>query len=218
MAQGSSVILALVPLVPGQYKLDARHSVVGNATNLTRDARMCGEEGAGSGETGTGGKTKMIAYSHQIPIPGKLRSLPDASIRMSSSIAVDKNPPRHPSSTATRPIEVTESPFPDWEYGQGVLDGVSRFNFHTEIDPYASTRETVSNYRFLISAITPRPIEFVSTVSASLAKYWEVVENLAPFSYFQLVDHDPPMLILGFSGRPGREKDTFRNLKETGDV
>ncbi|KAL4763189.1 uncharacterized protein BDW70DRAFT_148703 [Aspergillus foveolatus] len=80
----------------------------------------------------------------------------------------------------------TKSPFPDWEYGQGVPDGVSRFNVRTEIDPYASTRETVSIYRLLIPAITPRPIGFVSTVSASLAKDGKVVKNLAPFSYFQL--------------------------------
>lgn len=152
---------------------------------------------------------------------------------MNSSIAADKGKSykiiqdvgnfkkiestRAPFKHCNSPIEVTKSPFPDWEYGQGVPDGVSRFNVHTEIDPYASTRETVSNYRLLISAITPRPIGFVSTVSASLAKDGKVVENLAPFSYFQLVDHDPPMLILGFSGRPGREKDTFRNLKETGE-
>ncbi|KAL4735096.1 hypothetical protein BDV11DRAFT_174172 [Aspergillus similis] len=92
------------------------------------------------------------------------------------------------------PIEVTKSPFPYWEYGQGVSDGVSRSSIHNEIDPYASTRETVSNYRLLISVITPRPI-----------------------GYFQLVDHDPPMFILGFSGRPGREKDTSRNLRGTGE-
>ncbi|KAL4755169.1 hypothetical protein BDW72DRAFT_200201 [Aspergillus terricola var. indicus] len=92
-------------------------------------------------------------------------------------------------------IESTRAPFKhcNWEYGQGVPDGVSKSNIYDEIEPYAPTRETVSNYRLLISAITPRPIGFV-------------------------VDHDPPMFILGFSGRPGREKDTFRNLKEKGAV
>jgi flavin reductase (DIM6/NTAB) family NADH-FMN oxidoreductase RutF len=69
----------------------------------------------------------------------------------------------------------------------------------------------VSNYRLLISGIAPRPIGFLSTVSAAGDK------NLAPFSYFQVVDHDPPMFIVGFSSRAKREKDTFRNLKETGE-
>ena len=36
-------------------------------------------------------------------------------------------------------------------------------------------------------------------------------------SYFQAVDHDPPMFIVGFSARAGRQKDTCRNLKETGE-
>jgi flavin reductase (DIM6/NTAB) family NADH-FMN oxidoreductase RutF len=36
-------------------------------------------------------------------------------------------------------------------------------------------------------------------------------------SYFQVVDHDPRMFIVGFSARTGRPKDTRRNLKETGE-
>jgi hypothetical protein len=85
---------------------------------------------------------------------------------MNSSIAADKvksykiiqdvgnfkeiESTRAPFKHCSPPIEVTKSPFPDWEYGQGVLDGVSRSNIHNEIDPYASTRRTVSNYRLLI--------------------------------------------------------------------
>ncbi|RDW59305.1 flavin reductase family protein [Aspergillus mulundensis] len=115
------------------------------------------------------------------------------------------------------PIKVTKSPYPNWQYGQGVPDdNKSARNTHHEIDPYAATRETVSNYRLLISAIAPRPIGFVSTVSAP-DENGRTVENLAPFSYFQLIEHDPPTFVLGFSGRPGREKDTFRNLKQTGE-
>lgn len=110
------------------------------------------------------------------------------------------------------PIEVTQSPYPNWEYGQGVPDKTPNPPNHHEIDPYASGREMVNNYRLLISGISPRPVGFLSTVSAETG-----TENLAPFSYFQVVDHDPPMFILGFSGRPGAEKDTYRNLKETGE-
>ncbi|OBT84378.1 hypothetical protein VE02_07882 [Pseudogymnoascus sp. 03VT05] len=35
--------------------------------------------------------------------------------------------------------------------------------------------------------------------------------------YFQVIDHDPPMFIVGLSSRPGWEKDTFQNPKETGE-
>lgn len=112
------------------------------------------------------------------------------------------------------PIEVTQTPNPNWEYGQGIPGKTKTPNLsnHHEIDPYAPDREMVNNYRLLISGIAPRPIGFLSTVSAETG-----TENLAPFSYFQVVDHDPPMFILGFSGRPGAEKDTYRNLKETGE-
>jgi len=68
----------------------------------------------------------------------------------------------------------------------------------------------MSNYRLLVSGI-PRPISFISTVSKAGAK------NLAPFSYFQVVDHDPPTFVVGFSARPGRAKDTRRNLVDTGE-
>ncbi|KAL3480004.1 hypothetical protein BJX99DRAFT_45813 [Aspergillus californicus] len=122
-------------------------------------------------------------------------------------------------------ITVTKSPFPEWSYGQGVPSTAPKSDStntntnnpptgptHHEIDPYAETRPTVNNYRLLVSGIAPRPIGFISSVSAD-----GKTENLAPFSYFQVIDHDPPMFILGFSSRPGVEKDTFRNLKETGE-
>ncbi|KAF7164543.1 hypothetical protein CNMCM5623_009040 [Aspergillus felis] len=113
----------------------------------------------------------------------------------------------------SKPIEVTQSPYPKWGYGQGVPDnGASASKTHREIDPYDSARPTVNNYRLLVSGVVPRPIGFLSTVSAVGMK------NLSPFSYFQVVDHDPPMFIVGFSSRPGRVKDTFRNIKETGEV
>jgi flavin reductase (DIM6/NTAB) family NADH-FMN oxidoreductase RutF len=67
------------------------------------------------------------------------------------------------------------------------------------------------NYSLLVSGIVPRPIGFVSTISK------DGKQNLAPFSYFQCVDHDPPVFVIGFSGRPDRPKDTLQNLEETGE-
>ncbi|KAK1635884.1 hypothetical protein BDP81DRAFT_430490 [Colletotrichum phormii] len=108
-------------------------------------------------------------------------------------------------------IEVTKSPDPTWSYGQGVRTRVSKSATHKEIDPYASDRSMINNYRLLVSGIAPRPVGFRSTLSKDGKK------NLAPFSYFQVIDHDPPMFIVGFSSRPGAVKDSYRNLKETGE-
>ena len=119
---------------------------------------------------------------------------------------------------SNKPIEVTQSPNPNWEYGQGVPDnGASASKKHHEIDPYDPDRPMVSNYQLLVSGIAPRPVGFLSTVSGS-GDDGKTTKNLSPFSYFQVIDHDPPMFIVGFSSRPERVKDTFRNLKETGEV
>lgn len=111
-----------------------------------------------------------------------------------------------------KPIDVTKSPYPNWKYGDGVPDnGASLVQKHHEIDPYSPTRPMINNYRLLVSGIAPRPVGFISTVNEKGQK------NLSPFSYFQVIDHDPPMFIVGFSSRPGRVKDTYQNLKETGE-
>ncbi|KAJ5568050.1 hypothetical protein VI817_007022 [Penicillium citrinum] len=115
-----------------------------------------------------------------------------------------------PNFSQETPIEVTKSPYPNWKYGEGVPDnGASLAQKHHEIDPYAPDRPMINNYRLLVSGIAPRPVGFLSTVNS------EGQKNLSPFSYFQVIDHDPPMFIVGFSSRPGRVKDTYRNLKET---
>ncbi len=74
-------------------------------------------------------------------------------------------------------------------------------------------------YRLLITAVAPRPIAWVSTISS------DGEHNLAPFSFFNVVCATPPLL--GFSpGNRGREdrkvfgtgfKDTLRNIRETGE-
>ncbi|KAF2629790.1 hypothetical protein BU25DRAFT_274322 [Macroventuria anomochaeta] len=111
-----------------------------------------------------------------------------------------------------KPITLIKSPDPTWTYGSGVAqDDAALSSKHVEVDPYAPDRPMINNYRLLISGIAPRPIGFLSTVSKNGKK------NLAPFSYFQVIDHDPPMFIVGFSSRPHGAKDTFLNLKETGE-
>lgn len=109
-------------------------------------------------------------------------------------------------------MSVTGAPKTDWSYGEGANDGGgSLARRHVEIDPFGPNRPMFHNYSLLISGIVPRPIGLVSTLSR------DGEENLAPFSYFQVVDHDPPVFVVGFSDRQGRPKDTLRNLKETGE-
>ncbi|WP_010284902.1 flavin reductase family protein [Bacillus timonensis] len=72
------------------------------------------------------------------------------------------------------------------------------------IDPTSiSERE---NYKFLIGSIIPRPIAFVTTLSE------EGVLNGAPFSYFNIVSSNPPMISLSIQRTEGRQKDSARNI------
>jgi len=111
---------------------------------------------------------------------------------------------------ATAPVTISQTPDSAWVYGKGVNNASRSHHKHIEINPYAPDRAMIQNYKLLISGI-PRPISFVSTVSGDGSR------NLAPFSYFQVVDHDPPIFVIGFSGRASRPKDTRSNLVETGE-
>ncbi len=66
-------------------------------------------------------------------------------------------------------------------------------------------------YRLLISAVVPRPIAFVSTLSK------DGVRNLAPFSYYMAVCSKPPTIAISILRRGERHKDTARNVLETGE-
>lgn len=65
-------------------------------------------------------------------------------------------------------------------------------------------------YYLLTSVVAPRPIAWVSTVSA------DGVHNLAPFSFFNAVAGFSPTIMFSVSYRreEPREKDTLRNVKE----
>ena len=63
-------------------------------------------------------------------------------------------------------------------------------------------------YSWMISTILPRPIAWVSTLSA------EGKTNLAPFSFFQGVCANPPTLMfVPVNTRDGAKKDTVRNIE-----
>ena len=67
-------------------------------------------------------------------------------------------------------------------------------------------------YRVLTGVVVPRPIAFVSTLSA------DGVLNLAPYSFFNAVAYDPPTIVFSSSRRTGdKRKDTLANIEETGE-
>lgn len=73
---------------------------------------------------------------------------------------------------------------------------------------------TKGNYKrgILNAIIAPRPIGWMSTVDASGNA------NLAPFSYFNIMSNDPPVLVFSCNTPEDRQsKDTLRNLSETGE-
>jgi flavin reductase (DIM6/NTAB) family NADH-FMN oxidoreductase RutF len=79
-----------------------------------------------------------------------------------------------------------------------------------EIDP----EEVSSMYRTLAGAVVPRPIAWVSTTEP------EGVDNLAPYSFFNVVAVDPPVVMFApvdDSDSPEGLKDTPRNVRETGE-
>ena len=107
----------------------------------------------------------------------------------------------------------TKTANPGWTYGSGANDGGECLKKdHVEIDPNAEGRPAASNYKLLISGIIPRPIGFLSTRSKDGKS-----TNLAPFSYTQVVNHDPPIFIVGFAGSFENQKDSLRNLVESGE-
>lgn len=64
-------------------------------------------------------------------------------------------------------------------------------------------------YFTLIQSVVPRPIAWV------LSEHMDGRFNLAPFSYFNLVCSDPPLLMLSIGKkRDGSIKDTRRNIVE----
>ncbi|MEP7312988.1 MAG: flavin reductase family protein [Pseudomonadota bacterium] len=61
------------------------------------------------------------------------------------------------------------------------------------------------------SCVVPRPIGWISTTSG------DGVDNLAPFSQFQNVSYDPPMVMFSANQTPyGLRKDTVVNVERTG--
>ena len=73
---------------------------------------------------------------------------------------------------------------------------------HTQQHPPAK-----GMYALLTTSIAPRPIAWVSSVSA------DGIPNLAPYSFFTVACTDPAILSVTSIGH----KDTWRNIRDTGE-
>ena len=80
----------------------------------------------------------------------------------------------------------------------------------TEVD--FRTLPAYPRYKLMASLIVPRPIALVTTLGES------GVVNAAPFSMFNMVGEDPPLLMISLNRlKDGRLKDTAANILRSGE-
>lgn len=75
------------------------------------------------------------------------------------------------------------------------------------IDP--TKQQERDNYKMMTGAIIPRPVAFV------LSKSTEGVINAAPFSYFNIVSANPPLISVSIQRKDGVQKDSAQNIIDT---
>src|SRR5690349_15148359 len=65
-------------------------------------------------------------------------------------------------------------------------------------------------YKLITAVVVPRPIALVTTIDEA------GTVNAAPFSFFNALGGDPPIVVLGLGDRPkGEDKDTARNIRQS---
>lgn len=111
------------------------------------------------------------------------------------------------------PFVWTKTKRPDWKVGDGANNKDDPAKTHQiSIDPYEQGREAALNYRLITSAVIPRPTAVISTVSKD-----GKTSNLAPYSFFQAMSHDPPTFVVGHAVGSTSAKDSLTNITETGE-
>ncbi len=94
--------------------------------------------------------------------------------------------------------------------GNAVCTGAGRGEVFVNIDLSALSGNQV--YATMVQTIVPRPVAWVLSLNAN-GRY-----NLAPFSYFNAVCSEPPLIMLSIGRKPdGSEKDTRVNIRERKD-
>ena len=79
-----------------------------------------------------------------------------------------------------------------------------------DLDPASLT--SGQRYKLLTCLVIPRPIALVTSLNA------DGIVNAAPFSFFNVMGADPPIVVLGIGDRAdGSMKDTAMNLRRGGE-
>ena len=73
-----------------------------------------------------------------------------------------------------------------------------------EFDP--DTLEASAIYKLLTGSVIPRPIGWISTIDEN------GINNLAPFSYFNMIGDDPPHVMFSTRRDNNTNKDTLNNV------
>jgi flavin reductase (DIM6/NTAB) family NADH-FMN oxidoreductase RutF len=69
---------------------------------------------------------------------------------------------------------------------------------------------TAQRYKLMSFSVVPRPIAWITTLKEDGRR------NAAPFSFFNIMASDPPILGVGIVSRPPRIKDTTQNIVRSG--
>ncbi|UJO11918.1 hypothetical protein CLAFUW4_02170 [Fulvia fulva] len=102
---------------------------------------------------------------------------------------------------------------PNWKIGEGAANkNDPSKTTQISIDPHEPGRDPAFNYRLITSAVIPRPTAVVSTISKDGQS-----TNLAPYSFFQAMSHDPPTFVVGHAIGSSAAKDSLANLRDTGE-
>jgi len=75
-----------------------------------------------------------------------------------------------------------------------------------------SQTSPADRYKLMTASVTPRPIAWITSQSAAGNR------NAAPYSFFNMMSADPPLLTIGMMRRQdGTHKDSAANILETGE-
>jgi flavin reductase (DIM6/NTAB) family NADH-FMN oxidoreductase RutF len=88
------------------------------------------------------------------------------------------------------------------------FNGVRSFPPHMKIT--LAELSPAQRYHLTSSLVVPRRIAWITTLNE------DGTVNAAPFSYFQLMGENPPLVVLGIGRRnDGEPKDTLKNIRRT---
>jgi len=133
---------------------------------------------------------------------------------MSSGSSPQSSTPKLAPFAQAHPFRLTEPPNIDWKVGDGLSKTPLGRDWKTDVELGWKTWDMALTSpadatQILNSTVVPRPIAFVSTLSA------EDIPNLAPFSFFQVVAYNPPIISVSFRLLPRQPKNTRDNILAT---